>query len=60
MHEQSLDHSYSKRETSLTTLKTSQSVIMILVVRLGQLTDTKDEFSYKSVGALINKKHLIS
>jgi hypothetical protein len=29
---------YSKRETSQTKLKTSQSV-MILVVRLGQLTD---------------------
>jgi hypothetical protein len=39
MHQQSLDHSYCKRETSLTTFKNSQSV-MILVVRLGQLTDT--------------------
>jgi hypothetical protein len=39
MHQQSLDHSYCKRETSLTKLKNSQSV-MILVVRLGQLTDT--------------------
>jgi hypothetical protein len=38
MHQQSLDHSYSKRDTSLTKLKISQSV-MILVVRLGQLTD---------------------
>jgi hypothetical protein len=33
MHQQSLDHSYCKRETSLTKLKNSKSV-MILVVRL--------------------------
>jgi hypothetical protein len=36
--QQSLDHSYCKRGTSLTKFKNSQSV-MILVVRLGQLTD---------------------
>jgi hypothetical protein len=33
-----LDHSYCKRETSLTKFINSQSM-MILVVRLGQLTD---------------------
>jgi hypothetical protein len=42
MHQQSLDHSY----TSLTKLKTYQSV-MILVVRLGQLTDTLDGFIWQ-------------
>jgi hypothetical protein len=48
MHQQSLDHSYSKRETSLTKLKTSQSV-MILVVRLDQLTEkSKYQFPYQS------------
>jgi hypothetical protein len=36
----SLDHSYCKRETSLTKFKNSQSV-MILVVRLGQLTEKR-------------------
>jgi hypothetical protein len=40
MHQQALDHSYCKRETSLTKFKISQSVRMILVVRLGQLTDS--------------------
>jgi hypothetical protein len=38
VHQQSLDHSYCKRETSLTKLKNSKSV-MILVVRLAQLTN---------------------
>jgi hypothetical protein len=38
MHQQSLDHSYCKRETLWTKFRNSQSV-MILVVRLGQLTD---------------------
>jgi hypothetical protein len=37
MHQQSLNHSDCKRETSLTKLKNSKSV-MILVVRLAQLT----------------------
>jgi hypothetical protein len=41
MYQQSLDHSYCKRETSWTKFKNSQSV-MILVVRLGQLTDNND------------------
>jgi hypothetical protein len=40
MHQQSLDHSYCKRETSWTKIKNSQSV-MISVVRIGQLTDKK-------------------
>jgi hypothetical protein len=36
MHQQSLDHSYCKRETSLMNSKS----VMILVVRLAQLTET--------------------
>jgi hypothetical protein len=42
MHQQSLDHSYCKRETSLTKLKNSKSV-MILVVRF----DTQKIFTSK-------------
>jgi hypothetical protein len=44
MHQQSLDHLYCKQETSLTKLKNSESV-MILVVRLVQLSDKQTETS---------------
>jgi hypothetical protein len=47
MHQQSLDHSYSKREISLTKFKNYQSV-MILVVKLGQLTDTAKSSALKT------------
>jgi hypothetical protein len=42
MHQQSLDHSYCKRETAWTKFRNSQSV-MILVVRLGKLTENSSQ-----------------